>query len=365
MEKEQELVALENFESVFSNSNSWLGWIYDNVVKTTWQWRWRPLSDALPHPPQQYVVVPTLKALAKAILDHHYQHSKRATEDVMTLSQFSLHYRHHFMNQLELTDNDIQLVLQYLHSQHGLAVQEHVKGYGAHYTILKFPPQASKEPARITKHDEALINIRTTCHALSAQVDELQRQTEALTQASIQEKNQGHTAKALYCLKRKKNLQQILERRLKSMETMDTILMKIESSQDDLQIVQAFNTGADTLKSLLGDNGLSVESVDEAMSQLQYVLQDQKEIEDAMKMGMDDISAMDTDSTDIEDELSHLIQEEEQQKQQQQQQKLDISRAPSVPNTQPIQSELSRLNQMFSQSDSNQSRRLESPEFAS
>ncbi|KAI8360839.1 Snf7-domain-containing protein, partial [Choanephora cucurbitarum] len=351
MEKEQELVAIENFESVFSNSNSWLSWIYDNVVKTTWQWRWRPLSDTLPHPPQQYVVVPTLKALAKAILDHHRQHATRATEDVLTLSQFKSVYGHHFMNQLELTEADIHLVLQYLHSQHGLAIQDQVKGYGAHYTILKFPPQASNQPAKITKHDEALINIRTTCQALSAQVDELQRQSEALTQASIQEKKQGHTAKALYCLKRKKNLQQILERRLKSMETMDTILLKIESSQDDLQIVQAFNTGADTLKSLLNDNGLSVESVDEAMSQLQYVLQDQKEIEDAMKMGMDDISAMDTDGVDIEDELSHLIQEEKEKGQP------DISKAPSVPTTQPIQSELSRLNQMFSQPDSS-SRRL-------
>ena len=108
--------------------------------------------------------------------------------------------------------------------------------------------------------------------------------------------------------------------------------------------MQAFNTGADTLKSLLNDNGLSVESVDEAMSQLQYVLEDQKEIEDAMKMGMDDISAMDTDGVDIEDELSHLIQEEKEQP--------DISKAPSVPTTQPIRSELSRLNQMFSQPDS-------------
>lgn len=57
-----------------------------------------------------------------------------------------------------------------------------------------------------------------------------------LGRQALDEKKRGHTAKALYCMKRKKSLQEILEKRLKSMETMDTVLMKIESSQDDLQV---------------------------------------------------------------------------------------------------------------------------------
>lgn len=57
-----------------------------------------------------------------------------------------------------------------------------------------------------------------------------------LGKQAIEEKKNGRTAKALYCLKRKKSLQEILEKRLQSMETMDTVLMKIESSQDDLQV---------------------------------------------------------------------------------------------------------------------------------
>jgi hypothetical protein len=57
-----------------------------------------------------------------------------------------------------------------------------------------------------------------------------------LQKQSLEEKKKGHTSKALYCLKRRKNLLEILDRRLKSMETMDTVLMKIETSQDDLQV---------------------------------------------------------------------------------------------------------------------------------
>lgn len=58
-----------------------------------------------------------------------------------------------------------------------------------------------------------------------------------LAKEAVDENKRGHISKALYCLKRKKNLQEVLERRLKSMETMDTVLLKIESSQDDLQVV--------------------------------------------------------------------------------------------------------------------------------
>lgn len=60
-----------------------------------------------------------------------------------------------------------------------------------------------------------------------------------LGRQALDEKKCGHTAKALYCMKRKKSLQDILEKRLKSMETMDTVLIKIESSQDDLQVYKA------------------------------------------------------------------------------------------------------------------------------
>jgi hypothetical protein len=57
-----------------------------------------------------------------------------------------------------------------------------------------------------------------------------------LEQQSRQEKSKGRIPKALYCLKKKKTLQGILQKRLHSLETMDTILMKMEASQDDKQV---------------------------------------------------------------------------------------------------------------------------------
>lgn len=178
MEKEDEIIPLEDFTKRFAPPPTWLGWILGTVVKNTWQWRWRLPTDTKVQPLKQYVVLPTIKSIAKAILEQHFhQQGKRAIDHIMTLSQFKAHYAHHFVNELELTDADITLVLRYLHSQHGVAITDHVKGYGTSYMVIKFP-QRENEIATMTQHDEAVISIRTTCYALSVQVDELQKKSE-------------------------------------------------------------------------------------------------------------------------------------------------------------------------------------------
>jgi GTPase SAR1 family protein len=99
--------------------------------------------------------------------------------------------------------------------------------------------------------------------------------------------------------------------------------------------------GADALRSLLGEDGLSMESVDETMEKIQTVLQDQKEVEDALHIRTEDM--MDTDTDEVEQELLDLIEQEQDFKKA----KPISEHAPtiSLPN-----SELSRLNQMFASS---------------
>lgn len=175
MEKQDELIPLEDFSKIFAPPTTWFGWIVNTVVKNTWQWRWRALSDSLVHPAKQYVVLPTVKAIAKAILAQHY-HNPTASH-IMTLTQFKSAYANHFVNEINLTESDMTLVLRYLHSQHGVALADNIKGYGSNYMVIKFP-QREGQIATITQHDGALISIRTTCYALSVQVDELQKKSE-------------------------------------------------------------------------------------------------------------------------------------------------------------------------------------------
>lgn len=96
--------------------------------------------------------------------------------------------------------------------------------------------------------------------------------------------------------------------------------------------------GADALRDVLGSDGLTLESVDEAMQNIQSAFEDQKEIEEAMQMG--DISEYADE--DLEDELSQLIRDSPSPASI----PLPLSPPPAIDTS--VNSELSRLNQMFS-----------------
>lgn len=117
------------------------------------------------------------------------------------------------------------------------------------------------------------------------------------------EKNQK--PQAVYMLRKKKQIEEILDRRLKTLETMETILLKIETSQNDLQVVEAFNMGANTLRSLLSDKG----TVEQTMEKLQDTLEDQKQVEEAMTIGNEEISNQTIGMTneELENELDSMI----------------------------------------------------------
>lgn len=114
--------------------------------------------------------------------------------------------------------------------------------------------------------------------------------------------------------------------------------------------------GADALRGLLGQDGLSIESVDDVMQKIQDTFEDQKEIEDALMMGNEEISGIDDD--EIENELSQLVQEEHISTktpspvpvQVQLPKKSPAASASSITadTASSVNSELSRLNQMFS-----------------
>lgn len=114
---------------------------------------------------------------------------------------------------------------------------------------------------------------------------------------------------AIYMLKKKKQIEDILDRRLKTLETMETMLLKIEASQNDIQIVEAFNMGADTLRTLLDGKDLNMDTIGQTMEKIQDTLEDQKQVEEAMTIGQQDIAnnyLPDINDEELEQELDSL-----------------------------------------------------------
>ncbi|KAG0186688.1 hypothetical protein DFQ28_007422 [Apophysomyces sp. BC1034] len=287
---------------------SWLSWMYEAAVKPvriSWQVIAPPKHSSL------FVVLSTVKKISDHILRSYcLKPTKSAVDNVFTFSDFRA--QHGTYNGMEMTDADLWLILNYMSSQLGVAIVDSVRGYGKTYAVIKFPEKHDTKvvAAVINEHDKAIISLKTTCQALHHQADELQSKVEQFTQMSKVNHTKNRKAQALYALKKKKQLEEILERRLRALETMETMLMKIEASQNDLQVIQAFNVGADALRGILKSNDLSVASVDETMQRMQNALEDQKEVEDAIAMGTEETlqTQYTGDDNELEQELEAIQQ---------------------------------------------------------
>jgi charged multivesicular body protein 7 len=98
-------------------------------------------------------------------------------------------------------------------------------------------------------------------------------------------------------------LSQISTTRVKSLHTLTTILDKIQQAQTEIDILSAFKTGTSVLKEVVGR--LDVGEIEETMDGLVDVLADQREIEEALGMGVG------VADEEVEEELEKMLQEEQ------------------------------------------------------
>ncbi|KAI8997599.1 Snf7-domain-containing protein [Pilobolus umbonatus] len=261
--------------------------------------------------PNLYVVVPTIEEYSKIILHKHYEKPLCSSLDnLFTFAEFKECYGtfcFHEDTTITLSDTDIWFILRYLSSRYGIAIEDSVKTYGSMCTVIKYPERNESEivPAEITGNDKAIINLKTTCVALHRQVNELQAKSEKFMKLSREHHANKRKPQAIYTLKKKKQIEEILDRRLKSLETMETILLKIEASQNDIQVVQAFNMGADTLRDILNSKDMNIDTVDKTMEKIQSALEGQKELDNIITQSTDEInqSFMNISDQELEEEL--------------------------------------------------------------
>ncbi|KAI8067342.1 hypothetical protein BDF21DRAFT_345538 [Thamnidium elegans] len=310
VEKTHDLLTQQEFEKRYPlslHTLDWIRWIYFKPF----QWLIPQTSSHL------YIVLPTITEYAKIIIQQHYKKPLCSSLDnLFTFNEFKQSYGTIPCFQetiIQLSDLDIWMILRYLHHHYGVDLAETTNTVGSSSTVIKFADRNEVErvKAKITSNDKAVINLKIACSMLHRQVDELLVKSEEFLLLSRQHFKNSRKPQAAYMLKKKKQIDGILDGRLKTLETMETILLKIEASQNDLQVVRAFNMGADALRVLLNDKNLS--SIDETIEKVQDSLQDQKQVEEAMTVANQQV--MDTylpavDEQELEQELNELEQKQ-------------------------------------------------------
>ncbi|KAI8066201.1 Snf7-domain-containing protein [Gilbertella persicaria] len=301
------------------SSLNWLRWFVDWILPST--------------PSDVYIVMPTIDEYAKIMVQQHYKKPLcSALDNLFTWDEFKAQYRAIPCYQetcVQLSDMDLWFVLRYLVHHYGVAVQDTFKTFGHQSTVIKFPERTESERTKavISQEDKAIVSLKAACTALHYQVDQLEIKAQEFLQVAQQHYTFHRKPQAMFMLRKKKQIEHLLEQRYKTLDTMETVLLKIEASQNDLYMVQAFNLGTETLRKMLAHH--SFDKIQETMDELQEALDDHEQVEHALTQGHHVI--VDQDEQALEEQLESLALEEQAL-------------------TQPIdtQSELMRLQQVLS-----------------
>ncbi|KAI8975343.1 hypothetical protein BDF20DRAFT_878067 [Mycotypha africana] len=329
--------------TITNRNEGWFQWLYHWMIpKET--------------PKHLYIVLPTVHEFSRKIIERHYQTPLCSSLDhTLTFLEFKEKYGTMTSPEegtIQLSDLDLILILRYLHAHHGVDVEETQTTTLSRTIIIKFPThrEAVKESAKIVENDKAIVKVKSMCALLSRQVNELQVKSEELLNLSREQLRNKHKSQAVYFLRKKQKVERLLEKNLKVLETMETVLLRIETAQNDLQIVHAFNLGADTLRTLLHQKDFNVDTVQETMDHLQDTLDEHKEVEDTLSLGNQAIHNEQIGGKEgqkeLEDELNNLMMEDKAAQQKLKNQQQEHSSHPSHHfNSQPIEteSELLRL----------------------
>ncbi|KAF9904900.1 hypothetical protein EC991_002263 [Linnemannia zychae] len=228
-----------------------------------------------------------------------------------------------------LTDRDLEIIIRYMQYEMKVLVtgkvddSKQTNEVQDHELVIKF---ANKETIRektkqeITTADRGIIELRETLKRLDNQVQDIEERIVELTEKAraCLQKNQRSQAK--FTLRQRKHLDDVLSKRLKSIDTISSIFFRIQSSETDAELLQSYKLGANTLASVMAtkdDNGqeiMSKENVEMTMDRISDVLADQQEVDQAMSDGaslvMETIHPGDDDDDAIMAELEAMVQAE-------------------------------------------------------
>ncbi|KAK3835019.1 MAG: Snf7-domain-containing protein [Linnemannia gamsii] len=229
---------------------------------------------------------------------------------------------------IALTDRDLEILIRYMQYELKVLVtgkvddSKQTNEVQDHELVIKF---ANKETIRnrtkqeITTADRGIIELRETIKRLDGQVQDIEERIAELTEKARTCLQKNQRAQAQFTLRQRKHLDDVLSKRLKSIDTISSIFFRIQSSETDAELLQSYKLGANTLASVMAtkdENGqeiMSKENVEVTMDRISDVLADQQEVDQAMSDGaslvMETIHPGDEDD-DIMAELEAMAQAE-------------------------------------------------------
>ncbi|ELR14781.1 SNF7 family protein [Acanthamoeba castellanii str. Neff] len=283
---------------VAAQTAGWGSWLWGNLVARPISWGWSQVvapAEAEPatvDPKARLVLLPLLKAKADEVLSKHAD-GVFAADHLVTQRQL--------LDTTGLNAQDLQILLTYMHANGKAALFETARGEKVAVKLAK----AGESKVELNEADKGILQLKETLGSLEKQEGQLSKDIDGCRVKATNWLKKKNKPKAMMELKRKQRLQSVLDKRLSFIENIHQILHTIEQTQTDKEMIDQFKLGVDTLKRVREESGVTVEAVDQVMDDLQDALLDQREIDDAISSGQEQLSSV--DEAELEEELAQLV----------------------------------------------------------
>ncbi|WWC68242.1 uncharacterized protein I206_102165 [Kwoniella pini CBS 10737] len=206
----------------------------------------------------------------------------------------------------KLSNKDIEVLIKWLNRDCGLIVSD-----GKIIKILEADQIPTDHP--ITEADKGVISVINAQRKVEKQIIGIEEQINQSQEKAKKQLAKGQKTTALSYLRSKKQLEDLLAKRISSSEQLGTVIRSIDQAKGDVEIMSAYETSTITLKSILSNPSLSIEKIENTTNLLAEVIADQEEIDQAIKIGGElsmNEKRIEIDEEELVSELAELVKEE-------------------------------------------------------
>ncbi|KAF9075127.1 hypothetical protein BDP27DRAFT_1415505 [Rhodocollybia butyracea] len=213
---------------------------------------------------------------------------------------------------------DMKVILRYLERDKGVVVVDD--------GVVKFVEDDEDE---ITAVDRGILELKTAVANLRAQIEGIHRKMDLYLHGESwrSSETEKHKSIALCYLRSKKQLDELLSKRMGALGGLEGTLIQVEGAAGDIvvyelnhpdrcqQILKSYKASTTTLRSILSHPSLQRDSIDQTMEAMAEANADAREIDDAVRIGGDiAVGVSDIDDDELEEELKKLTLESEREK---------------------------------------------------
>jgi len=246
------------------------------------------------HVKGDYVLVGVAERAADAVLALQRARGVSLADPLYSFDSFRATFAASALPGVTLSDKDLRVLIKFLERDRRVVITEK--------EVIKFIVPASSNTQEVTAIDRGILELKIAIAGLSTQIDHITEKIDSCKTKAMAAIRQQHKSLALSYLRSRKQFEDVLTQRLGSLEILQSTLLRIEGAAENIQIVKTYETSTATLRALLAHPSLQRGAVERTFDALADANADARELDEAVRSGMDVALGVDV-STDDEDEI--------------------------------------------------------------